>query len=191
MPTPQSDQSPASARSSGAKPSKAAAAAKRKAAQPAPATTQDAVELLIADHRAVSAMFDEFERIKDGRDEDRKLELAEDICLALIVHTTIEEEIFYPAFRKATKDEDIVEESIVEHQAAKELIAIIERMEPEEELFDARVHVLSEEIEHHVKEEEEKMFPEARQAKGLDLKALGTELATRKRALFEELGGAA
>jgi hypothetical protein len=191
MPTPQTDQSPAPARSSGSKLSKAAAAAKRKAAQPAPATTEDAVELLIADHRAVSAMFDEFERIKDGQDEDRKLELAEDICLALIVHTTIEEEIFYPAFRKATKDEEIVEESIVEHQAAKELIAIIERMEPEEELFDARVHVLSEEIEHHVKEEEEKMFPEARQAKGLDLKALGAELAARKRALFEELGGAA
>ena len=184
-------QSKKSSGSSGTK-ARATSAAKRKTASgahKAPASAPDAIELLTQDHRDVEAMFKKYEEIKDKGDDDTKLELAENICLALLVHTRIEEEIFYPAVKKPIDDEDIIDESLVEHQAAKDLIALIEDSDPDEELYDARVHVLSEEIDHHVKEEEEKMFPEVRKTK-LDLKALGQKLAQRKQELMEELAGA-
>ena len=172
---------------------RAKAAAKRKsspgqgAATSASAGEQDAIQLLTADHREVAAMFERFQQLDA---DDQKQELAENICLALLVHTQIEEEIFYPAFRKATKDNDMADEATVEHQAAKNLIQQIESMEPEEDLYDAKVKVLSEEIEHHVKEEEEKggMFDEARKAK-MDLVGLGKRMAERKQQLMAELAG--
>jgi hemerythrin superfamily protein len=194
MATGQTETGTSSKSSSGSKTSerqRATAAAKRKTASGAhktPANAPDAIELLTQDHRDVEAMFEQYEKIKEGKDDDAKLELAENICLALTVHTQIEEEIFYPAVRKPIHDDDIMDESLVEHQAAKDLIGVIEDSDPDEELFDARVHVLSEEIAHHVKEEEETMFPEVRKTK-LDLKALGQKLAERKQQLLEELAG--
>lgn len=149
---------------------------------------QDAIQLLKADHHEVEAMFERYEQLDD---DDQKLELAETICLALTVHTRIEEEIFYPAYRKATGDDDLADEATVEHQAAKDLIGQIEAMEPEENLYDARVKVLSEEIQHHVEEEEkpeEGMFARARAAK-MDLKELGRRMAERKQQLLMELAG--
>jgi hemerythrin-like domain-containing protein len=144
---------------------------------------QDAIALLTADHRAVKEMFEQFEELGD-RAKVAKEKLKEKICQALIVHTQIEEEIFYPAVRGAFKEsEDMVDEAVVEHAAAKDLIAQLQEMQPDEDLYDAKVKVLGEEIDHHVEEEEEEMFPKARES-GLDLVALGQELAARKQELL-------
>jgi len=149
----------------------------------------DAVALLKADHRQVEQWFGQFEK---ARDDQRKLELATNICNALKVHTTIEEEIFYPAFLEAAQDEDIHHEAIVEHDGAKKLIAEIEASGPDDDFYDAKVSVLSEMIKHHVKEEEQPggMFAEARKA-GMDLAALGEQLAARKAELEGNMGTAA
>ena len=109
-----------------------------------------------------------------------KKKLATQICTELTKHALAEEEIFYPAVRAAGKDkEDLIDEATVEHASAKDLIAQILEMEPTEDLYDAKVKVLGELIEHHVKEEEEEMFPKARKA-GLDLAQLGALIAERK-----------
>jgi hemerythrin superfamily protein len=138
--------------------------------------SKDAIALLKADHRQVEEWFGEFEKAKDGK---RKATLAKLICNALLVHTQIEEEIFYPAFLEATEEEDIHHEAEVEHNGAKRLIADISSRP--DEYFDARVAVLSEMIKHHVKEEEEPdgMFAKARKS-DMDLVALGEELQARK-----------
>ena len=140
--------------------------------------SQDAIALLKADHRQVSEWFEQFEK---ARDDDRKQTLATKICNALKVHTTIEEEIFYPAFIEATEDKDLHHEAIVEHDGAKKLIAEIEALGPDDDYYDAKVKVLSEMIKHHVKEEEQPggMFAEARKSE-MDLDALGEKMAARK-----------
>jgi hemerythrin superfamily protein len=145
-------------------------------------TSQDAIALLKEDHRAVEKLFKEFEGAKG---EGRKEKLARRICMELTVHTKIEEEIFYPAC-KGKVDEDLLKEAYVEHDAAKLLIAEIEAGSGQsDEFFDAKVQVLSEQIEHHVDEEEKELFPEVRKA-DLDLKALGEQLAARKKELIGE-----
>jgi hemerythrin superfamily protein len=142
----------------------------------------DAVALLKADHRQVEEWFSQFEKTKSG---GKKQQLASNICAALTVHTSIEEEIFYPAFLAATRDKDTHHEAIVEHAGAKALIAQIQRMSPSDDYFDAKVTVLSEMIKHHVKEEEQPggMFAEAKKS-DMDLRALGEELLARKRELL-------
>jgi hemerythrin superfamily protein len=151
------------------------------------AAGQDAIALLTADHREVSEMFEQFEQLGD-RATTSKEKLKDKICKALIAHTTIEEEIFYPAVRAAEieEGEDMVDEAIVEHASAKDLIKQLQEMEPDDDLYDAKVKVLSEQIEHHVKEEEKEMFPKAKKA-GLDLLALGQEMALRKQELMSTL----
>jgi hemerythrin superfamily protein len=145
-------------------------------------TSQDAIALLKEDHRAVEKLFKEFEGAKG---EGRKEKLARRICMELTVHTKIEEEIFYPAC-KGKVDEDLLKEAYVEHDAAKLLIAEIEAGSGQsDDYFDAKVQVLSEQIEHHVEEEEKELFPEVRKA-DLDLKALGEQLAARKKELMGE-----
>jgi hemerythrin superfamily protein len=145
-------------------------------------TSQDAIALLKEDHRAVEKLFKEFEGAKG---EGRKEKLARRICMELTVHTKIEEEIFYPAC-KGKVDEDLLKEAYVEHDAAKLLIAEIEAESGQsDDYFDAKVQVLSEQIEHHVEEEEKELFPEVRKA-DLDLKALGEQLAARKKELMGE-----
>ena len=146
--------------------------------------SQDAIALLKEDHRTVEKLFEEFQSAKgDGRKE----KLAQQICLELSVHATIEEEIFYPAC-EGKVEEDLLKESCVEHDAAKVLIAqIIAGQGADDEFFDAKVKVLQEEIEHHVEEEEKRLeglFAQARKA-GLDMDALGEELAARKMELTE------
>jgi hemerythrin superfamily protein len=145
-----------------------------------PAST-DAIALLKNDHRQVETWFEQFEK---ARSDDRKRDLATNICNALRVHTAIEEEIFYPAFYEATREEDLHHEAIVEHDGAKKLIAEIESSGPDDDFYDARVSVLSEMIKHHVKEEEQRdgMFAKAR-GSGMDLVSLGEQLAERKREL--------
>jgi hypothetical protein len=138
----------------------------------------DAIALLKADHRQVESWFAQFSKT---RANPRKQQLAGQICAALRVHTTIEEEIFYPAFLAATADKDMHHEAVVEHDGAKNLIAEIEGMRASDDYFDAKVTVLSEMIKHHVKEEEQPggMFAEAKKS-DMDLKALGEQLRARK-----------
>jgi len=145
----------------------------------------DAVALLKADHKQCKDWFEQFEKT---RSDKKKKELATNICKALTVHTEIEEEIFYPAFLAATKDKDMHHEAIIEHDGAKKLIAEIEASDPSDDYYDSKVHVLSEMIKHHVKEEEQKdgMFAEAKQSKKMDLKELGVQLSERRQALMAE-----
>jgi len=145
---------------------------------------QDAIALLKADHRTVEELFEKFEK---ATGDGRKQSIAEEICLDLSVHAQIEEEIFYPAC-EGKVDEDLLKESYVEHDGAKVLIAEIMAGGPDDEFYDAKVKVLSEEIKHHVEEEEKRLeglFAQARKA-GLDMDALGQELAARKQQLTEQ-----
>jgi hemerythrin superfamily protein len=144
----------------------------------------DAIALLKKDHRTVEELFADFQ--KAGGD-GHKQKLANKICLDLSVHAQIEEEIFYPAC-EGKVDEDLLKESYVEHDGAKVLIAEILGGDPDDEFYDSKVKVLSEEIEHHVEEEEKRLeglFAQARKA-GLDMDALGEKLAARKSELMEE-----
>jgi len=141
----------------------------------------DAIALLKQDHRDAKELFKEFEKAKG---EGRKEKLAHEICLALSVHFELEEQIFYPAC-EGTVDEDELKEGYVEHDAAKLLVAEIEKNEgADDEFFDSKVHVLQEEIEHHIEEEEGTggIFAQARKGK-LDLDALGEQMAQRKEEL--------
>jgi hemerythrin superfamily protein len=149
-------------------------------------TASDAVSLLKADHRQVETWFEQFEKTRSA---ERKVDLAKKICLALKVHTKIEEEIFYPAFIEATEDKDMHHEAVIEHDGAKKLIAQIEASGPNDDYYDAKVKVLSEMIKHHVKEEEQRggMFAEAKDSE-MDLIALGQQLAARKKELMAAQG---
>jgi hemerythrin-like domain-containing protein len=142
-------------------------------------STPDAISLLIQDHENVKRDFEQFEKLGDRALASKK-KLADKICMALNAHASAEEEIFYPAVDAVGTDEkSLIEEATVEHACAKDLIAQILSMEASDEMFDAKVKVLSEQIEHHVQEEEQKMFPRARKA-GLDLIALGKAIAQHK-----------
>ena len=141
----------------------------------------NAISLLMKDPKTVKALFEQYEGLSD-RSFATKKKLADQICHELTVHTQIEEEIFYPAVRRPIHDGDLMDEAVVEHASAKELIAQILAMDPSEDLYDAKVTVLSEQIEHHVQEEEGDMFPKVRKT-GVDLDALGEQMAARKEQL--------
>lgn len=139
----------------------------------------DAVELLTQDHDNVKALFEKYEATGEKAHATKK-KLATQICLELTKHATAEEEIFYPAVRETGGDsEELVDEATVEHASVKDLITQILAMEPGDELYDAKIKVLSEQVEHHVEEEESEMFPKAKKA-GLDLVALGAAIEARK-----------
>ena len=142
---------------------------------------KDAVALLKADHRLVAKWFGEFE---NARTPSRKKKLADQICTALTIHMQIEEGIFYPAFIAATKDTDMHHEAVVEHAGAKFLIRQINKSRVSDGYYDSKVHVLSEMIKHHVKEEEQRggMFDEAKQSR-MNLEALGAKMQARKEQL--------
>ena len=144
----------------------------------------DAIALLKADHRKVEGLFEDFEKATASA---KKAALVRQICTELTVHTKIEEEIFYPACRGKI-EEDTLDEAYVEHDGAKMLIAELMDGAPDDAFYDAKVKVLSEEIKHHVKEEEarsEGMFAQAREA-GLDMDALGEAMRARKAELLAE-----
>jgi hemerythrin superfamily protein len=148
------------------------------------ADKQDAIQLLTADHREVEDLFEKFEKAKGNA---KKEEIARQICTELKIHAQIEEEIFYPAFRGKISDDDL-DEAVVEHDGAKVLINDIEAGSPEEHYYDAKVKVLQEQIEHHVKEEERQagnIFSQARKT-DVDLKALGEALLARKMELKKQ-----
>src|SRR3954471_22994027 len=147
----------------------------------------DAVAMLKADHRKVEDLFEKYEKARG-----KKAEIAKQICEELVVHSLLEEELFYPACREAGVDEDMMDEAAVEHDGAKVLIAELENGSPDDDFYDAKVKVLSEEIKHHVKEEEKRggVFAQARKGE-LNLEALGEKMAARKEELmaqFEDKG---
>jgi hypothetical protein len=145
----------------------------------------DAIALLKADHRKVEGLFAKFEK---ARAENVKQDLVEQICTELIVHTMLEEEIFYPACRSEDVEEDMMDEAQVEHDGAKVLIRDLMKEEPDSEMYDAKVKVLSEYIKHHVKEEEKPgsgVFAEAKK-QDVDMQALGEQMAARKKELMAD-----
>jgi hemerythrin superfamily protein len=167
-------------------------AANKTVASKTPATARaamsDATLLLVRDHAEVKKLFKQYEKFADAdADGDERRALAEQICAMLTVHATIEEEIFYPAAREAGIESDLLDEAEVEHASAKDLIAQIQGMEPDDDLYDAKVTVLGEYIDHHVQEEEGEMFPKCRKA-AMDLADLAQQLSERKAELMEEQG---
>lgn len=173
-----------------AKQSAARSAATKKPAaatkKPATGTTIDAIALLKDDHKKVKRLFKDFDKLKDKASDADKVALVSQICIELTVHAQIEEAIFYPAVRKAIDDEALLDEATVEHATAKDLIRQLQSMQASDELYDAKVTVLGEYIDHHVEEEQGEMFPKAKKAK-LDMEALGKKMASRKKALLKEL----
>src|SRR3954468_7703902 len=143
----------------------------------------DALDLLDADHDLVRQLFRQYRELaaNDAPDARRKA-LAEQICLELTIHAKLEEELFYPAVRDAIRDDDLMDEAEVEHAAARDLVVQILSMDPHEELYDAKVTVLGEYIDHHVREERDEMFPKARRS-GIDLVRLGELLRVRRQEL--------
>lgn len=173
--------------------------ATKKTAARKPAATQssersaarDAVAVLKADHKEVKALFEQYKKLVESEEvgEERQA-VAQQICLLLTVHATAEEEIFYPAARAAIDESDLLDEAEVEHASAKDLIAQIEAMNPDDALYDAKVIVLGEYIDHHVKEEEDEMFPKCKKS-DMDLVALGEAIDARKAELMDEMGAVA
>lgn len=147
----------------------------------------DAIALLKADHAEVKKCFKAYEKlVKADADGSERQAMADQICTLLSVHAQIEEEIFYPAAREVLGEEvDLVDEADVEHASAKDLIAQIRAMQPDEDHYDAKVKVLGEYIDHHVQEEQDEMFPKVKKA-GLDTKAVGLQLSERKGELMSD-----
>jgi hemerythrin-like domain-containing protein len=148
----------------------------------------DAVSMLMEDHKKVQKLFRDFEKAHDQQDEETCQQIAELVCAELEVHTTLEEELFYPAAREALgEDEELIDEAEIEHQSAKDLIAGLRAMEASDQRFAPTFTVLAEYVKHHIKEEEDEMFPKLKNAK-LDVKSLGQEMAARKTQLMQEMG---
>ena len=138
--------------------------------------------MLRADHQLVSKLFEDYEKSTSA---DRKMQIVSRICTELSVHAQVEEEIFYPAVKAALNDKELVPEATVEHATLKDLIAQVEGIEPDGEMFDAKVKVLSEYVKHHVKEEQNQIFPKAKASK-LDMVELGAQMAQRKEEILAE-----
>jgi hemerythrin superfamily protein len=164
-------------------------ARKRLATRPATraprrAAGPDAIAMLREDHKRVDTLFKRFHRIKDEAQHTHKQALVDEICVELAIHTTLEEELLYPAARDALgeKGHELLDEAEVEHATAKDLIAQLEAASPGEELYDAKVAVLGEYVRHHVKEEHAEMFPRCRKS-GIDLESLGAQMRQHKAVL--------
>jgi hemerythrin superfamily protein len=132
-------------------------------------------------------LFKEFEKLSKKNDAS-KVEIANQICMELTVHALAEEEVFYPVARRAISDNDMMNEADVEHDSAKDLIAQIQSMSSNDEMYDAKVTVLGEYIDHHVNEDENEMFPKVRKAK-VDLEELGMQLMMKKEQIMAKLLG--
>ncbi|HVW63991.1 MAG TPA: hemerythrin domain-containing protein [Nitrosospira sp.] len=148
-------------------------------------TKKDAIKLLTEDHNKVKKMFREFEKLCKKNEDEGKGELAAQICKELTLHSQLEEEIFYPAVREAINDDDLMNEAVVEHASAKDLITQIQSMRVSDPMYDAVVTVLGEYVNHHIEEEQNEIFPKA-QKSGMDLDEIGIEISERKEELMEE-----
>ena len=162
--------------------------AKKQDRSPATPAAPSAIELLTEEHTRVKSIFRQFENVKEGGgSKEKKAALVREACDALTIHALIEEEIFYPAVRRATGDADTMDEADVEHDCAKDLIAQLRGMGPDDDHFDAKFIVLAEMVRHHIKEEESVMFPEARNS-SVNLDALGRRMFLRRQELEREAG---
>ncbi|MGQ2965253.1 hemerythrin domain-containing protein [Methylophilus sp.] len=150
----------------------------------------DVIVLLKNDHAEVKKMFKQFDKLAEKGDNKGKVQIANKICAELIAHTMAEEEAFYPGARAAIDDDAMLNEAVVEHDSAKDLIAQIQSMDPADPMYDAKVTVLGEYINHHVEEEETEMFPEVRKSKELDLRELAVTFSRRKQEILGQLQGA-
>lgn len=139
----------------------------------------DAISLLTEDHKKVKKLFKDFEKMKESGTPDELSELVETICSELTVHAEAEEAIFYPAVREAISQTDLVDEAEVEHGELKELISQLQSMSADDPKYKATVKVLGEYVDHHVKEEQDEIFPNVKKAK-MDIDALGEEIANFK-----------
>lgn len=163
--------------------SKSASSKSKKTAAP---KSDPATRLLMQDHRTVEKLFAQYEKAKE--DDAKKQAIFEQIHMELAVHMRIEEEIFYPTSRPHVEEEDTVNEAVVEHASAKDLMAQLQKMKPADPYYDAKVKVLQEMIKHHVEEEEKEFFPELRKS-DMDLKGVAEQLKSRKEELMGEMGG--
>lgn len=136
----------------------------------------NAIALLEADHKVVNALFKKYEKLSQNKE---KKDIVTKICHELSLHAQVEEEIFYPQFKKALHDSELIPEATVEHATLKDLIAQVEGKEPDGEMFDAKIKVMSEYVKHHVKEEEDEIFPKAKKS-SLNLEKIGSEISNRK-----------
>lgn len=148
---------------------------------------KDAFALLQEDHKSVQKAFRQFSRMDHEEDTEAMRALVEETCHALEVHTTLEEELFYPALREMIAEDqaDLLEEAEVEHGSAKQLIAALQELQPGDPKYVATFTVLGEYVKHHIEEEESEIFKQARKAK-LDVEALGEEMRARREALMGE-----
>lgn len=144
---------------------------------------ENAISLLTADHDKVKKLFKKYEKLAEKDPNGEKSSVAKEIITELTVHMAVEEEIFYPAARKAINDDDMINEADVEHAGAKSLILELLEMRSNNAMYDAKVTVLGEYIEHHIEEEHDEMFPKVRNTQ-LDLEALGKKMHERKTALL-------
>jgi hemerythrin-like domain-containing protein len=152
------------------------------------ARNDDAISMLMEDHKKVQKLFRDFEKAHEADDSEACQQIVQRACAELEVHTTLEEELFYPAAREALgEDEELIDEAEVEHQSAKELIAQLGAMGPQDQKYAATFTVLAEYVKHHIKEEERELFPKLKKAK-LDVDSLGEEMQAQKRVLTEERG---
>ena len=158
--------------------------AKRKGSKRAGSRQPQAISMLIEDHHKVQKMFKTFERTEDQQQQEK---LATEICNELMVHTQIEEQVFYPAAREALEESDLIDEATVEHQVAKDLIEKIRQSRPHDEEYCALVTVLGEYINHHIEEEHKELFPQMKRTE-IDFEALGEEMRQKKHELMSELG---
>lgn len=176
-----------SKKSSSSKKSASGGSSGRKSTARRNGSENEAIAQLTEDHARVRQMFEQYDSLAESEaDESERQELASMICAELTAHATAEEEIFYPAAREALDETDLIDEAEVEHASAKDLIAQIQQSSPADELFDAKVKVLGEYINHHVEEEEGEIFPKVRKAK-LDTETLGEQIAARKAEIMGEL----
>lgn len=151
-----------------------------------PDSYPDAVELLTTDHQAVKNLFQTYQKLVDKESDSKELiALANKICEALTVHAQVEEELLYPAMSKSFDTNELIEEAAVEHATVKALIEQITSGNRRDSLYDAKVKVLGEYVDHHVKEEEGEIFPKAKKLK-IDLNSLGKAIAIRKAELMEK-----
>jgi iron-sulfur cluster repair protein YtfE (RIC family) len=148
-------------------------------------TSRDILQLLADEHREVKALFQHYHRLAQaGGKGDERMLLASQICVALTLHAQVEEEILYPAARAAlAHDGELVDEAYVEHAGAKSLVAQLKTMTSDQPMFDAKVTVLGEYVDHHVREEENELFPKLRKT-ALDLQGMGTRMADRRKQLM-------
>jgi hemerythrin-like domain-containing protein len=147
----------------------------------------DVLDILTEDHNKIIQFFDEFRRIQACADDETKQTLVEVTCTELVIHAQVEEEFLYPALGDALEEPSMIDEAIVEHIVARQMIGEIESMHPSDHLFDAKFNVLGEYVRHHIQEEQDKLFPRIRRS-GIDLEALGADILQRRKDLRNEFG---